>query len=146
MCARWECTVTPLNNLNICGQVRQGNDALIGRKLCVKVIIYKVSPEVSNFWTNLLEWLFSLILQILQICFFSIWKSIIFWNPIQIKDGTTYTDGLFVKFWQMLLNFKINECFHIYKWSFSEEPTTINILIPKWTFLANVFHISPSWI
>ena len=40
----------------------------------------------------------------------------------------------------MLLNFKINESFHNYKWSFSEEPTTINIQIPKWTFLANVFH------
>ena len=52
------------------------------------------------------------------------------------------SDGLMVssQIWQMLLNFKINESFHNYKWSFSEEPTTINIQIPKWTFLANVFH------
>ena len=39
----------------------------------------------------------------------------------------------------MLLNSKIDECFHIYKWSFSGGPTTINFPIPKWTFFRRMY-------
>ena len=59
--------------------------------------------------------------------------------PIKILRWLGQTDGVFVAFRQMLLNSKIDECFHIYKWSFSGGPTTINFPISKWTFFQGMY-------
>ena len=59
--------------------------------------------------------------------------------PIKILRWLGQTDGVLVAFRQMLLNSKIDECFHIYKWSFSGGPTTINFPISKWTFFQGMY-------
>ena len=48
LCADGSCRLHP-HNFNICGQDRLRNDALIAGKLCIKVIIYKVSTRGGSF-------------------------------------------------------------------------------------------------